>query len=281
MKTTNRIKTMLLGQGVAKVVYLHDVNVAVKRVVSAWTKFCAQSVNHKELIPFENNGGYENKDRRVDSTSRDHKEDFHITRSYELPTSFNPRQADIELINSGKEFFEAIRPTLIEIAYILSEITGIDFVDLAVKQEDGWVLRLLHYYPGNMDKEPAHYHPDKGGHTLHLYDSTPGFEKFWKNEWTPLRFTENEMVFFMGLLGQLHSQCMLNALSHRVVSTPEIIKNGRISLVMFNDYPTSPFTYDKETYGPSQLAFKPGENYKMPIEIFQKYFKTRIFQDAR
>ncbi len=278
--------SMLRKLGYSKTQYPEDVRVAVQKVVKAWNEFCAQPREHKELIVFGKTGGYENKDRRITPESRDHKEDFHITLGYEFQEGFQATKADTELIKAGKGLLSIMRGSLVKTAEILTKETGVDYVELATKHDEAWVLRLLHYYPGNMDSIPAHDHCDKGGHTHHLYDSTPGFEYYWEGEWRPLRFTEEEMVFFPGLLGQYYSYNNgesehLPASCHRVVSTTEIVDDGRVSLVLFNDYKKSTVTYDKAKWGPTQNVFPPGANYKMSFDEFSQYFKLKTEQDAQ
>ncbi len=287
MSKSEQQAVMLRTLGYAKVQYPEPVRLQVEKMVKAWEDFCKQPREHKELINFGKTGGYENKDRRIDPSNRDHKEDFHITLIYEFPDGFKPTKEDLDLISTGKKLLKMMRGCLTEITSIISEETGVDFVTLATKHSDSWVLRLLHYHPGNMDSIPAHEHCDKGGNTQHLYDSTPGFEYFWEGKWRPLRFNHDEMVFFLGLLAQYfsynngQSTKHIPAVNHRVVSTPEIIENGRVSLVLFNDYLKSPVTYDKETWGPTQKLFAPGENYEIPFDEFKKYFKKKTEQDAQ
>lgn len=274
------LKETLLQEGFAKIHYPASVKRATDNLVKAWIAFCQQSQNHKSLIPFEKNGGYENKDQTIDPSFRDHKEDFHLTRHYDFPSSFNPSPADITLLATGMQLFQEIRPCLTQVAEMLSDATGIDFVKLAVENEDGWILRLLHY-PPQQNEMLAVYHPDKGGHTFHLHDSTPGFERFWNNEWQSMSFTEEEMVFFPSMLAQYYSKCFLKALGHRVTSSMQSRTKGRYSIVLFNDYPTGEVRYDKETWGPTQERFLPGENYDMGFDEFKKFFIARVLQDAR
>lgn len=273
------LEQFLKENGYLKVTFSKEVNQLVNEAISKWRMFYKQSLNHKELIPFGEYGGYENKDQIKHPEYLDHKENFHITPTYQFPVYVNPTKIDEAFITTAQNLFYVIKPSLVEAAEMFSELTGLDFVSIA-NHLDGFTLRFLHYYPQE-NKTLAHYHPDKGGHTFHLYDSTPGFEKFWNNKWSNINFTHDEMVFFTGLLGQYFSKCTLKALAHRVVSSNESRSIGRDSIVLFNDYPTFNMTYNKEKFGPTQKAFLPGQNYNMEFKEFSKFFKRRGLIDSR
>jgi hypothetical protein len=94
-----------------------------------------------------------------------------------------------------------------------------------------------------------------------------------------MSFDHHKMVFFMGLLGQLYSKCLLKGLAHRVINSQESRKNGRYSIVLFNDYTNASLTYNKKEFGPTQKLFQPGENYELSYKQFLKYFTKRVIQD--
>jgi len=270
----NELSEMLLRDGFAKVQYPASLRLAVSNFVKAWKGFVGQSLEHKMQISFLGNGGYENKDPKIDSKLVDFKEDFHINRSYDFPTDFKQTAEDATFLAAGHTLFNEIRPVSHLIAEMLSEVTGVDFVKLAVEKEDGWVIRAL-WYPPQENNILAAYHPDKSGHTVHLFDSVPGFERFWEGEWKSMSFPETEAVFFPGMLGQYYSECKVKALAHRVVSSPESRSKGRVSIVLFTDYANGLMKYDKDKWGPTQQLLAPGQNYTMPFEEFNKYFTER------
>ncbi len=270
----NELSQMLLRDGFAKVQYPASLRLAVRNFVQAWRGFVSQPLEHKMQLLFLNNGGYENKDPKINPNLLDFKEDFHITRSYDFPKDFKQTAEDATFLATGHNLFNEIRPVSLVIAEMLSEITSIDFVKLAIEKEDGWVIRAL-WYPPQENNILAAYHPDKAGHTIHLFDSVPGFERFWEGEWKSMSFPETEAVFFPGMLGQYYSECKVKALAHRVVSSPESRKKGRESIVLFTDYTTGNMKYDKDTWGPTQKLLIPGQNYEMPFSEFQKYFTVK------
>lgn len=276
----NEFKKELEKEGYLKVDFSTELSIAVARATQAWRAFYKQSINHKILLPFEKQGGYENKDQTIDKNLLDHKENFHITSLYQFPDSFNATKIDLEFLNASKDLLETIRPALLQAAEILSKITNLDFTSIAVTNNTNLILRFIRYYKQD-NYTLAHHHPDKGGHTFHLYDSTPGFEKFWNNKWSEIKFNESEMVFFPGLLAQYHSKCKLVALNHRVISSEESRTVGRDSIVLFNDYPNYNAEYNKEEFGPAQEAFIPGQNYDMDFDTFKKFFKKRNGVDCR
>jgi isopenicillin N synthase-like dioxygenase len=274
------IQNSLANQGYARTQYYPGVQFAVNDAISAWKDFCDQPVNHKGLIPFEDNGGYENKDKLQNPELMDHKEDFHVTRRYHFDSTFKQTARDAHFMYAASMLFAAINQVLVDVSIALSTITNVDFKNLATSIQDGWTLRFLHYYPQD-SQVLAHQHVDKGGHTLHLYDSTPGFERYWDGKWQSMSFPHDSMVFFPGMLGQYYSHSQLKALAHRVVSSPESKKFGRYSIVLFNDYAKADMVYDKEKYGSTQKLFPPGQNYGMDFEHFKHYFKNRTSKDAR
>lgn len=278
MKNTRLISDQIQNFGYGTITYSKDLKTQIQKLAFLFKSFCDQSLNHKLLIPFEESGGYEYKTKE---DSLDAKEDFHITKEYSFPLILNPNMKDDAFVSFAKnilgekELFEMLK----EISSHFLRMTVKNFPKYAL-DPNGWVLRFLHYFA--QDGDLAYQHFDKGGHTLHLYESAPGLECFWKDNWNPISFSENEAVFFPGGLAQLVSQCELKALWHRVVATEESAKIGRYSMVLFNDYPKYLYTYNKEKFGPVQKAFNLGENYLMTPSKFIEYFTERkIMLDAR
>ncbi len=277
---SKEISQQLGWNGYATVSYPTNVKIAVNKVNSAWKSFCAQSPAHKGLITFDHTGGYENKNKREDPNLRENKENFHITLKYTFPLSVNPSPEDIALLKAVHELLVIIEPWLKEIDRILSICSGVDF-SMYNADNVGRVLRLIHCYAQDVEIL-APDHPDKGGHTLHLNESTSGLQGYWGNRWNNIDFSPNETVFFPGLLGQHLSNCKLKALTHRVVSNEESRKNGRYSMVLFNDYPNYPFKYGVtgKGYIPTQEMFTPGSHYNMSFDEFNHFFTPKLFQDA-
>lgn len=273
-KSSEATKVDFHVKGFSTIEYPERLKNLLFAVIEAWQKFCEQPTELKERIPFIKGKGYENKDKNRNPELLDHKEKFHITYGYELPLHLKPTSTEIHLLLVVNKFINEFMPLSEKVAEILQEVTGHGFTRHGNNKKN-LTLRLLHYYPQD---EPvlAHFHPDKGGHTFHLYDSVPGgLESFWNDEWKPMKFTESEMAIFPGLLGQQLSQCQLRALCHRVVSSEESKKYGRYSVVLFCDYPEHPYRYNKEQFGPTQEVFSPGGNYKMLPLDFNKLFAHR------
>lgn len=270
----------LLSKGYGSIKYPESLKKHVAKAAEAWQDFYLQPKGHKILLPFEGDGGYEFKDKIADPTVSDHKENFHITMDYEFPASFSPTDVDIKFLKASKLLIENLKPHLRQVAEILSEISGVDFVDLSIKRENSWILRPL-YYPPQKFRLLADDHPDKGGHTIPLYQSAPGLQGYYKGRWHSMDHSGDRMLFFLGLLGQFCAKCKLPALSHRVVNSKESRKKGRSALVLFNDYPEVHVVYDKDTYHRTQNLFAPGEHYHMPVGRFTSFFKERTVQDAR
>ena len=102
MINSDQIKDMLLHTGYAQVYYPAGLQQAVDNFVNAWIGFLKQSVEHKSLIPFGKNGGYENKDQALNPNLLDHKEDFHITKLYDFPEGLNQTAEDITFLATGQ-----------------------------------------------------------------------------------------------------------------------------------------------------------------------------------
>lgn len=281
MTGISSVKSQLRDLGFARAGYPSEFKKAAQNIALNWRSFYVQNPKHKNLIIFDETGGYEEKNKVIDPQLLDYKEDFHVTLKYDFKTgSFNPSSADLLFLETSRNFLEYFEPQIRLIAKHLTELTYKNFSKYALNS-DGWTLRFLHYYP-QKGKNLAHYHLDKGGHTIHLYESCPGLECFWKGQWRPVSFSKDEMVFFPGIIGQHLSHGELKALSHRVVSSKESKAVGRVSIVLFNDYVDYPYVFNKELFGPTQKAFQPGQNYDMDHRDFSKFMTERkILMDAR
>lgn len=248
--------------------------------IKAWRNFCDQSLRHKKLISFENDRGYEHKGQE----HFDQKENFHFSLDYRFENNFNPSQDDENLLRLARILLMEMQSVIIDTAQTLRRITGEDFEKHALDKR-GLTLRALHYFPTKKDLL-AKPHPDKGGHTFHLYDSVPGLEVLWpkdwgdKPSWQSVVTSGEKIIIFPGLLGQFVSKGELKALCHRVKANEASSVHGRYSLVMFNDYHEYSFRYDKGVHKSTQKVLGNGENYTMPFEDFAKFFKQRELVDA-
>jgi isopenicillin N synthase-like dioxygenase len=134
----------------------------------------------------------------------------------------------------------------------------------------------LHYFgEREVGEVTASPHIDKGGFTLHLFETDQGLEylDIKTREWHEMPIGKNETVIIAGARLQNYSENNLKALCHRVVANEKTRRDGRYSAVLFVDFATAPL-YDKDKFGRLQ-GFSAGFNYDMPAQEFSKMFTER------
>lgn len=269
------MKKLRFTKGYETLPYDPDTQQLVKNLAQAWKSFLDQPLEEKMKLAYSNNTGYENKGPEA----RDYKEDFHVTLQY--PVSAIPGISSVSI-----EFLKAAHAVLCNqnlvrsLAELLTESSDFDFVKAMIENSSSWIVRCL-YYPPQEKEIIAAEHPDKGPATIHVYDSTPGLQGWINGKWEYMVFDHtSEAVGYPGLLGQFHSKCTVKALPHRVISTSTSRKEGRISIVIFVDFPGK-VIYNKAKFGPTQDVFKEGSNTVMNFEEFSQYFlKDAVEVDA-
>ncbi|MES2225602.1 MAG: 2OG-Fe(II) oxygenase family protein [Patescibacteria group bacterium] len=264
--------------------YPAELREAVARAMSAWEAFCALPEDLKTQFPYQVDGGvsgtgYELKKEKGDLL--DQKENFHLrlrVRDELLATAKSIGSPEIrEFVEASLALPELIAPLLADFAHSMEkefDMTG--FADDVAYATPSLLLRFLHYFG---DQEPgdeiASPHVDKGGFTLHLYESDKGVEQLTVDgTWVPIPVSHDQTVIFPALGLQYRLKNQAKALCHRVVATPESAKRGRFSAVCFVDFRGN-VPWDKETYGRQQdmpLAF----NYTMPWDEFKTHFREDI-----
>lgn len=272
-KGTQEIKKNLDQFGYGVIDYPEVLRDIVSSLMENFRLFCNQDLEHKQNMQYQNSMGYENRDKTKNPDSVDHKESFYIKANYELPNTFTLTEADIRFVSSCKQLLSEIIPLINSSTSIFSEIGGVDLGQYF--DSSALTLRAIHYYPDS-SAEIAHHHVDRGGQTYHLYESTPGLEAYWNEQWNNISFTEDQMVYFPCFQAQYVSKCNLKGLCHRVVSTSESAKNGRYSLVLFVDYNKLQYKYSMGKAGPIEKAFTPGQNYTIPFDVLEGYFEEKV-----
>jgi isopenicillin N synthase-like dioxygenase len=116
----------------------------------------------------------------------------------------------------------------------------------------------------------AHAHADRGGFTLHLYESAGGGEYLgFDKVWRPWPIGGEETIIFPSMVLQHRSKGRLKALCHRVVATEETSQHGRFSMVVFIDFHHS----HRYSDAVKRLQdFEPGFNYDLSFSEFDKLF---------
>lgn len=253
---------------------------AVEEAMVAWKAFCAISEDQKLRFPYSpdakvSGNGYELK---KDPATGDLKEDFHlrvIEREWlmESARSVDPVVA-VRFVDAALAVNTLIAPLIQSFAEAVErEYDIVGFADDVMARQPSWLLRFLHYFgdrqPG---EEIAQPHVDKGGFTLHLYESDMGVERldYDSRLWEPMPVSHEETVIIPGMGLQNRSKGQLRALCHRVVATEESALIGRFSAVCFLGFDHARF-YDKQKHGRLQ-EWEPGAFYDMPFEEFDTLF---------
>ncbi|MDB5245087.1 MAG: hypothetical protein JWN90_192 [Parcubacteria group bacterium] len=261
--------------------YPAELREAVARAMNAWEAFCALPEEIKTQFPYEvdqwvSGNGYELKKEK--GNTLDQKENFHLRlRAQEelLARATSIGNPEItEFVEAGLALPELIAPLLADFAQSIEKEFGMTgFADDVAYATPSLLLRFLHYFgdqaPGD---EIASPHVDKGGFTLHLYESDKGVEQLTLDgEWTPVPVSHEQTVIFPALGLQYRLKNEVKAMCHKVVATPQSAESGRYSAVCFVDFRGN-VPWDKEKYG-RQQNMPPGFNYTMPWDELKTHFK--------
>ena len=134
----------------------------------------------------------------------------------------------------------------------------------------------MHYFGDQQaGAEIAAAHADKGGFTLHLYESDTGLQYYSQDEreWEEMPVDHSETVIIAAMQLQFRSEGEIKALYHRVVATERTAKIGRYSMVCFIPFEFTP-QYNKNAYG-SMQTHNAAFNYDISHDEFRKYFKAK------
>jgi len=271
----------LKSDGKVFVSYPATLRKGVREAMASWQAFCALPEHVKLRFPYEpdtkqSGNGYELK--KECGALLDRKEDFHLRLAANdelIHHALAVGSGTVErFVQEALMLPNLIEPLLVEFAQSLEKQYGIPgFAQAIADSKSQWLLRFLHYFgecsPG---EEIAVPHIDKGGFTLHLYESDTGVEYLAqdKRTWIPMPLAHDETVIFPALGLQQYLKNEVKALCHRVVATDTCARKGRYSAVCFIDFAGAPH-YDKARHGRLQ-AFPQGFNYDMPWEEFRNLF---------
>ena len=273
--------SQLETSGKVYVPYPSELRTAVLEAELAWEDFCSLPDETKLRFPYEpdtkqSGNGYECK--RAKGALLDQKENFHLrlsARNELMDCALAMPEPEVaDFIQKALALPYLIEPLLLEFAQGIEERYAVaGFVDAVAFTKPELFIRFLHYFgecsPGD---EIAVPHIDKGGFTLHLYESDGGVEQLSldKEQWVPMPLSHNETVIFPSLGLQQYLGSRVKALCHRVVATPECAASGRFSAVCFVDFKGARH-YDKARHGRLQ-NFPAGFNYDMPADQFDDLF---------
>lgn len=271
----------LESEGRLYVPYPADLRAAVAAAMKSWEAFEALPQEARARFEYEKDTktsgtGYEM--QRVKDGRPDEKDDMHlrvIKRDFLMGEA---RKVDDTIAPKFIEDALAIVPAMVPVIQQFAEaveqtyaIQG--FAEDVMAWKDQWLIRFLNYLPSKAaGEEIAAPHVDKGGFTLHLYESDEGVERltYDTKEWKPFPLSHTETAIIPGMGLQNRSKGKLRALCHRVTANETTATKGRLSAVCFFNFANARF-YDKATYGPLQ-GWPPGAFYDMPFDELDKLF---------
>ncbi|MBI4449967.1 hypothetical protein HY634_02830 [Candidatus Uhrbacteria bacterium] len=263
----------LKHRGFVTLKYPSELRGRVQEAMASWRRFCDLPDAQKALLAGGdrlNDFGYMR--RRDTGATADNKELFHATKR-EMPVLADRARAiaderAVQFIHAVDQLITSIEPAVASFAALVEHRYGLAGFEQAVKTSvDRWVFRYLHYFPG---ETLANAHADRGGFTLHLFESAPGGEYLdLHKRWQPWPVSEEETIIFPGMVLQHRSRGDLKALWHRVVSTEATKASGRFSMVVFVDLRHTHRYND----GAKRLQdFEAGFNYDLPFSELEKLF---------
>lgn len=264
-------------EGFLNVDYPADLRETVENAVASWKTFCQLSREEKHAFSFledshSDGAGYELKEET--GLKKDLKENFHITLFQYPRLSEIANNRTFPFLNDAKMLLDKMEPLILEFSKIIEaeyKING--FVDEVLLSKPYWILRYLHYFGDQQEgSEIAAPHADKGGFTLHLFESDEGLQYYCIKErsWKAMPVEEKQTVIIPAIQLQLWSQCDLKALYHRVIATKKTAQVGRFSMVCFIPFQNIPM-YNKKVYG-SMQAHDIGFNYNLSYKEFANFF---------
>lgn len=263
--------------GLVNIDYPEELREAVENAVASWKAFCQLPREEKCVFAFleDSHGdgaGYELKEEK--GSKKDLKENFHVTPfQYERLAEIANKRT-FPFLHDAKMLLDKIEPLVLQFAQDVEEEYGVKgFVEEVLVSKPYWILRYLHYF-GNqpVDAEIAAPHADKGGFTLHLYESDEGLQYYCieTRQWKPMPVDERQTVIIPAMQLQLLSEGSLKALYHRVVATEETALIGRFSMVCFIPLENTA-KYNKKLLGSMQMH-ETGFNYDLSHPEFVGFF---------
>lgn len=263
--------------GLLNVDYPDDLRETVERAVASWKTFCQLPREEKSAFSFleDNHGdgaGYELKEEK--GSKKDLKENFHITLFQYARLSEIANNRTFPFLNDAKTLLDRMEPLILEFAKIIEAEYGINgLFDEVQLSKPYWILRYLHYFGDQQEGgEIAAPHADKGGFTLHLFESDEGLQYYCikQRSWKTMPVEEKQTVIIPAVQLQLWSKGDLKALYHRVVATKKTARTGRFSMVCFIPFQNTPM-YNKKVYRSMQMH-EIGFNYDLPHKEFANFF---------
>lgn len=265
----------LKTDGFVTLQYPRTLRARVEDAMSAWNRFCALPYDEKAKL----SGGDRIVDhgymlRKDDGPKSDDKELFHLIKRNmpalraQAATVDDP--AAVGFVHAVDVLIDAVMPHVVEFARDVERVYDMPGFERDVRESSHeWTFRFLNYKPGRPIM--AAEHVDRGGFTLHLYESAQGGEYYGMDHaWHEWPVDHDQTIIFPSMNMQHRSKCGLKGLSHRVVANDETIRTGRQSMVAFIDFH---HTHQFNKFGGKRMQdFGPGELYAMDFANFDSLF---------
>jgi isopenicillin N synthase-like dioxygenase len=263
--------------GLVNVYYPNDLREAVEKAVTSWKDFCHLPKDEKCAFAFledthGDGAGYELKEEK--GSKKDLKENFHVTLFQYNRLAEIANKKTFPFLSNAKELLDKMESLILHFAETVEKEYDVKGLMEEVRiSKPYWILRYLHYFGDQASgKEIAAPHADKGGFTLHLFESDEGLEYYCIKtlSWKAMPVNEKQTVIIPAIQLQLRSEGELKALYHRVVATEKTARSGRFSMVCFIPFEHTP-RYNKNLHGNMQ-THEPGFNYTISHQEFANYF---------
>lgn len=265
--------TSLQSLGYVPVGYPPTVRKQVLTAMGSWKNFCELSVNEKRMF----SGGNRMEDkgymfRNEIGPRADHKELFHVSRrelsEFQRRAALSGNGNAPLFIDAVDTLINGIDPLIRTFAQQVEKTYGLrGFADDVMNSKDNWIFRYLHYFGGDT---LAHPHADRGGFTLHLFESDEGGECLdFNHHWRAWPVNGERTIIFPGMGLQYRSESVLKALWHRVQPNEQTVYQGRYAMVAFIDFKRG-YRYNDARMRVQD--FEPGFNYGLRHEEFKELF---------
>lgn len=210
-----------------------------------WRDFCAlpEEVKQKLHFPDAWYGGEVGYRRRRRKEGRDEKEYFHHTGKRFAEHVANPEvQKLTDEFPIVREFLAYCETVHREAAKFIEGIVRESERDIPGFRENVFpegeitaTLRLLNYLPGSAEEKVlADPHFDRGGFTLHLFETHPGLEYLdWDYAWKNVPIEHGKTVIFTGYQLSEFTGGKCQKTWHRVVQDKALGGRNRFSMVYF------------------------------------------------
>ena len=268
----------LMSDGYVTLAYPQALRDRVEDAMRAWTRFCALPYDEKAKL----SGGDRIRDhgfmlRKDDGPNSDDKELFHLIKrnmpALRAQADTVADRAAVQFVHAVDVLIDSVMPHVVEFARDVERVYGISGFERDVKESSSeWTFRFLNYRPGR--PVLASEHVDRGGFTLHLYESAQGGQYFgFDGKWHDWPVNHDQTIIFPSMSLQHRAKCLLKGLAHRVVANDETIRTGRQSMVAFIDFD---HTHQFNKFGGKRMQdFPAGSLYSMPFDEFDKLFIPR------